>query len=103
VLVTLAERENRQSNLALLPNKPANVINKAIIRALRPHATQVYTIIYDNSKKFARHTEIASALDTRGYFVHPYHPWGRRPNENMNNLIRQNLPKGKSFDSLIPG
>jgi transposase, IS30 family len=65
VLVTLAERKTRQSILARSPDKSAKAVKKAIIQALRPHATQVHTITYDNGKEFAHHTEIASALDAR--------------------------------------
>ena len=100
VLVTLAERKTRQSILALSPDKSAKAVKNAIIRALQPHAPHVHTITYDNGKEFAHHTEIASALDARGYFAHPYHSWERGLNENMNGLIRQYLPKGTSFDSL---
>lgn len=100
VLVTLAERKTRQSILALSPDKSAKAVRKAIIGALQPHAARVHTITYDNGKEFAHHTEIASALDASGYFAHPYHSWERGLNENMNGLIRQYLPKGKSFDSL---
>lgn len=100
VLVTLAERKTRQSILALSPDKSAKSVKKAIIEALQPHAAHVHTITYDNGKEFAHHAEIASALDASSYFAHPYHSWERGLNENMNGLIRQYLPKGKSFDSL---
>jgi IS30 family transposase len=100
VLVTLAERKTRQCILALSPDKSAKAVKKAIIKALQPHLIRVHTITYDNGKEFASHTEIASALDAKGYFAHPYHSWERGLNENMNGLIRQYLPKGKSFDSL---
>jgi transposase, IS30 family len=43
---------------------------------------------------------ITLALDADGYFAHPYHSWERGLNENMNGLVRQYLPKGKSFDEL---
>ena len=45
-------------------------------------------------------TAISEALDAKGFFAHPYHSWERGLNENTNGLIRQYLPKGKSFDDL---
>ena len=100
VLVTLAERKTRSSILALAPDKSAKAVKDAIIGALQPHAAHVHTITYDNGKEFSHHTEIANALDAKGYFAHPYHSWERGLNENMNGLIRQYLPKGQSFDNL---
>jgi transposase, IS30 family len=100
VLVTLAERKTRCSILALAQDKSAKAVKEALIDALQPHAAHVHTITYDNGKEFSHHTEIASALDAKGYFAHPYHSWERGLNENMNGLIRQYLPKGKSFDDL---
>jgi len=97
----LAERKTRQSILALSPDKSAKAVKKAITEALQPHAAHVHTITYDNGKEFAHHAEITSALDAQGYFAHPYHSWERGLNENMNGLISQYLPRGKSFDSLI--
>jgi transposase, IS30 family len=100
LLVTLVERKSRQSIFVLSPDKPAKAVRKAIIEALQPNAANVYTITYDNCKESAFHEEIASALNAKGYCAHPYHSWERRLNENMNGLIRQYLPKGKSIDSL---
>lgn len=100
VLVTLAERKTRCSILALAKDKSAKAVKEALIGALHPYAAQVHTITYDNGKEFAHHSEIATALGAKGYFAHPYHSWERGLNENMNGLIRQYLPKGKSFDGL---
>ncbi len=100
VLVTLIERKNRQSIIALSPDKSANAVREAILQSLKPIASRVHTITYDNGKEFAHHLEISDALNAKGYFAHPYHSWERGLNENTNGLIRQYLPKGKSFDEL---
>ena len=42
----------------------------------------------------ARHKELAKATHIVVYFCDPHGPWLRRSNENMNNLVRQYLPKG---------
>lgn len=100
VLVTLIERKTRHSVIALAPDKSAQSVKEVIINELKPMAAQVHTITYDNGKEFAHHTEVSNALEAEGYFAHPYHSWERGLNENTNGLVRQYLPKGKSFDSL---
>lgn len=100
VLVTLAERKSRLSLIALSPNKTAEAVTTALLATLKPLSNQVLTLTYDNGKEFAYHTVIAQALQAEGFFAHPYHSWERGLNENTNGLIRQYLPKGKSFDAL---
>jgi IS30 family transposase len=100
VLVTLAERKSRLSLIALSPNKTAEAVTGALLATLKPLSNQVFTLTYDNGKEFAHHTVIAQALQAEGFFAHPYHSWERGLNENTNGLIRQYLPKGKSFDAL---
>ncbi|MCX7023238.1 MAG: IS30 family transposase, partial [Spirochaetes bacterium] len=59
---------------------------------------KTYTV--DNGKEFAKHKELAKRLGGKVYFAHPYHSWERGLNENTNGLLRQYLPKSRSFADL---
>ena len=100
VLVTLVERYSRLSVLSLAPNKTAEAVKAAILKAILPLSSQVHTLTYDNGKEFALHMDIAEVLEADGFFAHPYHSWERGLNENTNGLIRQYLPKGSDFNQL---
>ena len=100
VLVTLTERRSRLSRIALAPDKTAEAVKSAILKAIQPLSAQVHTLTYDNGKEFALHMDIAKMLGADGFFAHPYHSWERGLNENTNGLIRQYLPKGADFNSL---
>lgn len=100
VLVTLAERKSRFSMIIKAENKTAAAVSAAITKAMAPCAANVHTLTYDNGKEFAYHQAVSDGLQAQGYFAHPYHSWERGLNENTNGLIRQYLPKGKSFDDL---
>ena len=54
----------------------------------------------DNGKEFAEHKAMAKSLNADFYFAHPYSPWERGCNENMNGLIRQYFPKGMDFSGI---
>lgn len=58
------------------------------------------TFTVDNGKEFAMHKELARCLGGEVYFAHPYHSWERGLNENTNGLLRQYLPKSRSFGNL---
>ena len=81
-------------------NKTAAAVSAAITKAMAPHAANVHTLTYDTGKEFAYHQRVCDALEAQGFFAHPYHSWERGLNQNTNGLIRQYLPKGKSFDHL---
>ena len=64
--------------------------------SLRPHRNQVLTITFDNGKEFAGQLKIAKKLKADCYFADPYSSWQRGCNENLNGLVRQYFPKGKT-------
>jgi transposase, IS30 family len=55
------------------------------------------TITFDNGREFCGHQEIATKLGLDVFFANPNHSWERGLNEHTNGLIRQFVPKGKSF------
>jgi IS30 family transposase len=63
-------------------------------------AARVHTITSDNGREFAAHEEIASGLEAKFYFAHPYSSWERGLNENTNGLVRQYFPKKSDFSKI---
>ncbi|OCQ52250.1 Integrase core domain protein [Photorhabdus australis subsp. thailandensis] len=65
---------------------------------------RVKTITFDNGLEFADHEIMSKKLETQIYFAiyfaHPYSPWERGINENINGLIRQYFPKGTDFNEV---
>jgi len=75
-------------------NKIITVIS-ALIRQARELPTELYkTLTWDCGAEMTSHTRFAVATDIQIYFCDPQSPWQRGSNENMNRLLKQNLPKG---------
>ena len=98
VLVTLVDRVSREVKIKSTGRKLAEFVTKACVELLAGEDAK--TITFDNGLEFARHSEIAKALNVDIYFAKPYHSWQRGTNENTNGLIRQFLPKSRSFDNV---
>jgi IS30 family transposase len=99
VIVTLTERKSRFTLLRSVSSKQADLVAQAVI-ALLKWVVPLESITADNGKEFAAHLEISQALSVDFYFAHPYASWERGTNENTNGLIRQYLPKTRSFKNL---
>jgi IS30 family transposase len=70
---------------ALLPYKGILVENSLSGSFLLcPNREVIHTITSDNGSEFARHKQVAEALDINFYFARPYHSWERGANENLN-------------------
>lgn len=96
-IVSLTERKSKLTLLAKVERATAEAVGAAITRLLRPLAQQVHTITSDNGREFARHQQIAAALQADFYFAHPYAAWERGLNENTNGLVRQYFARGSDF------
>jgi len=99
-IVTLTERKSRFALLGKVPRRSAELVAETVVQLLRPFQDKSETITGDNGKEFARHVEIATALELDFYFAHPYSSWERGSNENMNGLVRQYLPKKADFSQV---
>ncbi len=99
-LVTLAERKSRYTVIGAVRNKTAKAVRNAVTKRLMPHKDRVHTITYDNGREFTDHQGMASDLETKIYFAHPYASWERGLNENTNGLIRQYFPKQRDLTTV---
>lgn len=99
-LVTLVERKSRLALIAKVIRKTAENVSDAIVRLLSTLKPWVHTLTSDNGREFARHIDIAKALNAQFYFAHPYASWERGLNENTNGLIRQYFPKKHDFTTI---
>lgn len=99
-LITLTERKSRLCRAVKVHDRKADTASKAIRKTLMPLRGKVHTLTYDNGPEFSHHQAINRALGSKSYFAHPYHSWERGANENMNGLLRQYFPKGRSMARL---
>ncbi|BCB08494.1 hypothetical protein HHSLTHF2_23840 [Vreelandella venusta] len=67
--------------------------------ANRIPTTSLKSIIYGQSCEMGQHAKITHGTGVAVYFCDPHSLWQRGANENINNLIRQYLPK--EMDSSV--
>lgn len=96
-IVSIVERKSKLTRLRKLATKAAAEMRQTSVALLKPLAARVHTITVDNGKEFCEHEQIASGLQARIYFAHPYASWERGLNENTNGLVRQYFPKKYEF------
>jgi transposase, IS30 family len=99
-LLSAVERKSKLTRLRRLATKGAAEMKDQTIALLAPLAARVHTITVDNGKEFCEHELIASGLQARIYFAHPYASWERGLNENTNGLVRQYFPKKYEFSRI---
>jgi IS30 family transposase len=99
-ILSVVERKSKLTRLRKLATKAAAEMKDQTIALLAPLAARVHTITVDNGKEFCEHQLIASGLQARIYFAHPYASWERGLNENTNGLVRQYFPKKYEFSRI---
>jgi len=99
-IVTVVDRKSKFTLIQKISSKKSIEVKEALISMMRPFKDKIHTITADNGKEFAKHEDIAKALDSDFFFCHPYSSWERGLNENTNGLIRQFFPKGSEFTHI---
>lgn len=92
-VLTITDRKTLFNIITKIPNKEANTVMDALIKSLKPYKGKIFTITSDNGTEFARHNQVAKALEIDWYFADPYCSQQRGCNENQNGLIRQYLTR----------
>ena len=96
-LLTLVERSTGLALVIKLPHRTVRAVNRAALQAIATSGLPFKTITWDNGTEFHSYRELELAAGIHCYFAYPYHPWERGSNENLNGLLRQYFPKGKSL------
>jgi transposase, IS30 family len=99
-IVTLVERKSGYAVVTNVNRKMTDQVSAAIVKRLKPLASRVKTITYDNGKEFAGHKAIDQSLGSTAYFADPFASWQRGSNENYNGLLRQYIPKKRHLSTV---
>lgn len=97
-LVTLVDRKSRKLLAIKIDNFLSDTVYHAVFNALKDLHPK--SITFDNGSEFAKFRELEAALDTTIYFADPHSPWQRGSNENINDVLRFDFPKGCNFREL---
>ena len=101
VLLTIVERQTRNSIFLKIPDKTSESVSKGILELREYFGSkfdQVFkSITADNGLEFAGLYKLESELETQVYFAHPYASYERGTNERHNGLIRRFIAKGKAI------
>lgn len=99
-LLTLTERKSRLYLVSKLTDHKAETVAKALIKILKPWKALSHTVTSDNGPEFAGHEKVSKALGIDFYFAHPYSAYERGSNENLNDLLRQFIPKKSELKTV---
>jgi IS30 family transposase len=99
-ILSLVERKSKLVRLRKVARSTAEGVAAASLALLGAVGARVHTITSDNGREFAYHEQIASGLEAKFYFAHPYSSWERGLNENTNGLVRQYFPKKTDFSKI---
>ena len=94
-VLTLVERKTRHAFVRRVSSREAEVVY-GVLESLIDEIgkSNIRSITFDNGSEFSSMAELVG-FDV--YFAHAYSLFERGSNENFNGLLREYMPKGKSF------
>lgn len=95
-VLTLVERMTRQAFVRRVSSREADAVYKVLESLVDSIGTShIKSITFDNGSEFS---SMANLTGIDVYFAHAYSSFERGSNENFNGLLREYMPKGKSFN-----
>lgn len=92
-LLVMTDRATLHTSLHKLRNRRCETVSKAIIKKLEQADYPLHTVTFDNDKGFAKHMEVAEALNVDTFFTRPYTSQDKGTVENRIGQIRRFFPK----------
>ena len=99
-LITLRERTSRYVIAIKNENKEARITALALISTITNIKNKVKSITFDQGSEFMRYPWIKSCLEADIYFCDPGAPEQKGAVENVNGVIRVELPRSYNIDTL---
>lgn len=96
-VLTLVERKTRQAFVRRVSSREAEVVYDVLEGLVDEIGILNFkSITFDNGSEFSNMAKLAN-IDV--YFAHAYSSFERGSNENFNGLLREFMPKGRSFNA----
>lgn len=95
-LLVITDRKLRISFLERILHLSLVEVTTACLR-IKARYPEWQSMTTDNDILFRHHQELERILRIKIYFCHPYHSWEKGSVENVNKVIRRDVPKGSNL------
>lgn len=96
ILLVVVDRKFRLPFLEQILKPSLEEVTNACLR-IKKHYPEWKTMTTDNDLLFQHHKELEKILGITIYFCHPHHPWEKGEIENINGIIRFDIPKSSDI------
>ena len=96
ILLVIVDRKFRLPFLERILHPSLDAITQACLR-IKKRYPEWRTMTTDNDLLFAHHKKLEKILGITIYFCHPYHAWEKGEVENINGVIRHDIPKSSDI------
>lgn len=96
ILLTMIDLKSRKPYVEKILPVTIEDTHKAF-QNIQKRFPELKSITTDNDLLFQHHKALEKILNVKIYFCHPYHSWEKGAVENLNKLIRRDIPKGSDI------
>jgi IS30 family transposase len=96
ILLVIVDRKFRLPFLEDIRHPSLKAVTRAC-RRIKKRYPEWKSMTTDNDLLFVHHKKLERILGITIYFCHPYHAWEKGEVENINGIIRHDIPKGSNI------